>query len=331
MFRYYFNMSKLNIAVVIPNWNGEDYIKECVDSLLAQSVKAKIVVVENDSKDKSPDILNEYGDRIVILPQDINLGFAGGVNAGIKYAIENDFDYVALFNNDAVADKNWLEELVGRFSDDVGIVTGKFVRTDKKTLDSTGDFYTIYGLPYPRGRNELDKGQYKEPGGVFGATGGASIYSCKMLKEIGLFDEDFFAYYEDGDLSFRAQLAGYKVKYQPKAIAYHHVGASSSKISGFSSYQTAKNFWMLYTKNMPGYLYFKYLPLATYWYARMFAARLVKGGFWPFFKGWSKSLTLLPSTINKRRLIQKNRKVSIKYIDSVLIHSRPPKPPIYRD
>ena len=285
-------------------------------------------MVENGSVDESDEILAHYGSKITVLKQPVNLGFAGGVNVGIKFAIQNDSEYVALFNNDAVADKNWLKNLVDTArKTEAGIVTGKFLHDNDNKLDSTGDFYTIYGLPFPRGRNEIDNGQYDTNTAVFGATGGASLYSVKMLKNVGLFDEDFFAYFEDVDISFRAQLMGYKVIYEPQAIANHKIGGTSSKISGFATYQTAKNFWFIYTKNMPGWLYFKYLPLAIYWYLRMFAARLIKGGLWPFFKGWVVSLLLSPKKFIQRHSIQKARKVPVSYIDSILFHGRPPKIP----
>src|SRR5207253_2984925 len=138
---------------------------------------------------------------------------------------------IALFNNDAVADKNWLQSLVNTMSanSEVGIATSKLLLEDKKHIDSTGDFYSIWGMPLPRGRNQLDNGQFDKPEEVFGATGGASLYRAKMLNEIGLFDEKFFAYYEDVDISFRARLAGWKVYYQPKAIAYHGLSKTSSR------------------------------------------------------------------------------------------------------
>lgn len=316
------------VYVVIPNWNGADYIKSCVDSLLGQSFKHTVVIVENGSVDESDAILATYGKKITVLKQKVNLGFAGGVNVGLQYALDNGADYVALFNNDAVADKNWLKYLVESASEQgVGIVTSKFMRMDKKALDSTGDFYTTYGLPFPRGRNEQDTGQYDKQLSIFGASGGASLYSAKMLNKIGLFDEDYFAYFEDVDISFRAQLAGWQVRFAPKAIAYHHVGGTSNKISGFATHQSAKNFWFVYIKNMPGRLFYKYLIFATYWYVRMFVARLVRGGSGPFIKGYFKFLVLLPKKVKQRRQIQKNRTVSIGYIDSILHHGRPPKPP----
>jgi len=317
----------MKFFVVVPNWNGEDFLQQCIDSLLSQKQACNIVVVENGSVDSSDKILDSYSNKITVLKQNKNLGFAGGVNVGIEYAINNGATYVALFNNDAIADENWLKNLVDNAENDInsGIVTCKFLHQGDNKLDSTGDFYTTYGLPYPRGRGQIDSGQFDSETKVFGATGGASLYRVEMLNQIGLFDNDYFAYFEDVDISFRAQLAGWQVKYEPKAIAYHHIGGTSSKINGFAVYQTAKNFWFMYVKNMPGVLFWKYLFLANYWYCRMFVARIVKGGFWPFVKGWFAGLVLLPKKIGERRQIQKNRKVTVNYIDSILIHARPPK------
>jgi GT2 family glycosyltransferase len=182
-------------------------------------------------------------------------------------------------------------------------------------------------LPYPRGRNEIDTGQYDNDKDVFSGSGGASLYKALMLKDIGLFDEDFFAYYEDVDLSFRAQLAGWKIKYSPEAIVYHHVGATSVKMGHFAAYQTAKNIPLLYLKNMPLKLFFKYLPLALFWYTRMLAAHIIKGGRLAFIKGFFVMLYILPKKILERHKIQKTKKTSAGYIDQLLIHNRPPKLP----
>lgn len=322
----------MKTAVIVPNWNGEDFLKPCLDSLLDQSVNCTVIVVDNGSKDSSLEILDRYQDKIIVLKQKRNLGFAGGVNVGLKYALSNNFTYAALFNNDAIADKNWLKQLLGAANKTkAGIVTGKFLRADKKTIDSTGDFYTIWGLPFPRGRNTLDSGQYDQIEPVFGASGGASLYRLSMLENIGLFDERFFAYYEDVDISFRAQLAGYKVMYNPKALAYHNVGGTSSKLGDFTIYHSAKNFWLLYVKNMPGFLYFKYLPLASLWYGRIFIGRIVRGGLLAFIKGWLKSLSLLPSTLISRHKIQKALQVPVSYIDSIIVKSKPSRPPKYSE
>src|SRR5665811_2212163 len=192
-------------VVVVPNWNGADCLAACLDSLLAQSVKPRVIVVVNGSADGSLELLKKYP-GVEVIKHDVNKGFAGGVNAGFRRAIEDGVKYVATLNNDAVADKGWLEQLMAVFdkNPEVGIVTSKILDAKGQKIDSTGDYLTVWGLPYPRGRGEPELDKYDEQVDIFAASGGASLYRVKMLKEIGLFDEDFFAYYEDVDLSFRA-------------------------------------------------------------------------------------------------------------------------------
>lgn len=318
------------IFVVIPNWNGADFIAPCLESLQSQTQKHTVVVVDNGSVDESVSIINAQFPSVHLIKLLKNTGFSGGVNTGIRFALEQKADYIALFNNDATADLEWLQNLVNILDNDesVGIATGKLLRSDKKHLDSTGDFYSIVGMPFPRGRNQKDTEQYDMPEEVFSASGGASLYRVSMLEEIGLFDEKFFAYYEDVDISFRAQLAGWKVWYEPKAIAYHHIGATSSKLGGFTRYHATKNFYLLYAKNMPGWLYWKYLPLFTLQSVRLCASSILKGGGVAYFKGTLRAIILVPYVMNKRIGIQRRRKISIRELDKKLYHHRPPKIPI---
>lgn len=314
------------VAVVIPNLNGEDYIKNAVDSLLKQSVPSDIIVVDNASKDQSVKLLESYKNKIKIIRNDKNLGFAGGVNVGIIYAINNHYDAVALFNNDAVADKNWLKELVIPMnkSDDIGITTCKIHLENKNLLDSTGEFYTIWGLPFPRGRGQsID--HYDEEGFVFGASGGASLYRVDMLQKIGLFDEKFFAYYEDTDISFRAQLSGWKVSYSPRSTTVHKMGETSRKmVRGFTVYQTMKNLPMLFWKNTPSSLLFPIGARFLLAYTLILGKALVSNNSLPALKGFLMSLFLIPHTLFSRYKIQKHKKVSDQYINTMIIDDLPP-------
>lgn len=320
---------KYKIAVVIPNWNGEDLIKECLNSLLIQSVKCEVIVVDNGSMDGSVNLIKKHFPKVTLLEFEDNAGFAGGVNRGISYALKKGFEYIALFNNDAVADKNWLKNLIKEFDDEkIGIVTGKFLRSDKKHIDSTGDFYTIWGLPYPRGRNQEDNGQFNKKQEVFGASGGASLYRSELFKDIGLFDEDFFAYYEDVDISLRAQMAGWKIIYIPKAIAYHGIGGTSSKMGDFTRYHSAKNFLLLYSRNLPTKLYLKYLPFFTIQLLRMAVSSFLRGKFIVFTKGTLAAIKLHKKTKVERKHNLAKQKVSDEYINSIIDHSRPPKIPV---
>ncbi|HSW70360.1 MAG TPA: glycosyltransferase family 2 protein, partial [Gammaproteobacteria bacterium] len=202
---------------------------ECLGSLEKQSLNANIVVVDNASTDDSVKIVRKHTD-VDLVELSHNRGFAGGVNAGIGFALAQGADFVALFNNDAVADKDWLKNLVDAAKKDkkIGIVTCKLLHFDGKKIDSTGDFYSSWGFPFPRGRDEKEEGQYDGQREIFSGSGGASLYRAEMLKEVGLFDEDFFAYFEDVDLGFRAQLAGWKAVYEPSAKAFHRIGGTSS-------------------------------------------------------------------------------------------------------
>lgn len=313
------------VAVVVPNWNGADSLAACIDSLLSQSQKCLVIVVDNGSVDESRDILERYTDIEVIQHLE-NKGFAGGVNAGFERAIELGFGYVAAFNNDATGDKKWLEQLVKELGahPKVGIATGKFLDEAGSHLDSTGDYYTVWGLPYPRGRGETELNKYDTECDIFAASGGASLYRVSMLKEIGLFDEDFFAYYEDVDLSFRAQLAGWKVRYVPEAVAYHQIGATSSKIKGFTTYQTLKNIPLLAWKNVPRHALFHVWPrmVFAFW---LFAGRAVlRGQIVAVIKGVAMGPVLWLKKLLERRRIQKSAKVSGKYIWSMMVHDLPP-------
>lgn len=314
------------VAVVIPSWNAIDEIGACLDSLLAQSLQPHIIVVENGSTDGSPEFIAKHYPAVEVLRQERNLGFAGGVNVGIRKALTDGFAYVALFNNDAVAHKDWLKALVLALGghDQAGIATCKLLSSDKAHVDSTGDQYSTWGLPFPRDRDVAADKAHNKPEEVFSASGGASLYRSAMLQEIGLFDEDFFAYYEDVDISFRAQLAGWKVLYEPKAEAYHATGTTSGKIKGFTTYQTFKNQPLVLWKNVPARLLPAVLLRFAVAYTSIYLSSFVGGRGWPATKGFLRMLTLLPKKLIERRRIQRRRKVSAEYINSMLVHDLPP-------
>ncbi len=315
-----------NIAIVIPNLNGVDSISACLDSLISQSQKSEIIVVDNRSVDDSANLIKTKYPAVTLLEQTRNLGFAGGVNVGIKKAMEDGADFIALFNNDAVADKDWLKSLSEALesSPKLGIAAPRLLTSNGRQIDSTGEMYTVWGLPYPRGRGEPTSNKYEQSTDIFAASGGASLYRVKMLEEIGLFDEDFFAYYEDVDLSWRAQLAGWKVMYVPEAIAYHQIGATSSKIKGFTTYQTMKNLPMIIRRNVPLSLLPMVLPRFWLAYISFYFSAVSRGQIWPATKGVITAVVFLPKNFWERWQIQKTRQVSVEYINRMLFHDLPP-------
>ena len=317
------------LAIIVLNWNGSDDAIECIESLTEQALKPTIIIVDNNSSDNSVSVFEKYisihkREEITLIKNPRNLGFAGGINTGLVYARKQGFEYIGVLNPDAIADKKWCQALVDELSSQpkCGIATGILQRRNGKTLDTTGDFYTTWGLPGPRNRDEPIENAPDKPGEVFGATGGGAIYRAAMFDDIDMFDEDFFMYYEDVDLSFRAQLAGWKVRFTPKAIAYHKVGASSKKVPGLAVYNTFKNLPLVFIKNVPGRLFW-YIGLRfflTYWL--IFASAVRHGNGWPALKGMLSSIIRKPAAYKKRLTIQKNRKVSIDYIHSI-VHDGP--------
>ena len=301
--------SKPKVAIVIPQWNTVDIISFCVDAALKQSVECRVIVVENGSTDGSAEFLrNKYGNRIELIDNAVNLGFAGGVNTGIRWAMKNGYDYVALLNSDAKATVNWLEELLKEAGHNVGMVTSKILRSDKQHIDTTGDQFTAWGISTPRGRDELDKGQYDSAGPVFAACGGATLYLLRMFNDIGLFDEDFFAYYEDTDISFRARNYGWDITYNPKAVVYHEVGTTSSKVSGFSIKMGIKNQPWVILKNVPlRYLFPVVFKFSFLWVGNIIHA-FKNDAASSAVRGSVKSLVLMPKKFGQRVRIQHIRR-----------------------
>jgi len=322
---------KKSIFVVIPNYNGADWLAASIDSVLAQTYKDFVlVIVDNGSVDDSRTIIESYAakdDRVRPIFRDKNYGFTGGVNPGLELAIKEDAEFAAPFNNDAIADKNWLKYLADylRAHPDYGSAACKLLHADGKTFDSTGDQYTTWGLAYPRGRDEQTSNKYDHDTEIFGASGGASMYRVSMLRQIGVFDQDFFAYYEDIDLSFRAQLAGWKIALVPEAIVYHAEGKTSSAMrSGFTTYQYMKNLPMVLVKDVPSELWWHIAVRFWFSYTLFFGNAVLHGKGWSALKGCLTAWWLLPKKGRERRRIQKSRVVTIDYISSMLTHDLPP-------
>lgn len=324
-------MTRLVVAIV--TWNNSDDAIECAQSLLTQKgIDDYIVLFVDNSSDTSEveklkSFIDSKGDtRLEITETGENGGTAGGFNAAVKWATEHSIEYVGSLNADAVADENWCASLLEQLDadPDAGIVTGKLLHRDGKTIDSTGDFYTTWGLPGPRGRDMPAESAPSEPGYVFGATGGGFVARTSMYTAIGYYDRRMFMYYEDVDLSFRAQLAGYKVHYTPDAIAYHKRGASSASVPGLAVYNTFKNLLILFVKNVPLRLCVSMYPRFVLMYTLILGNAIVSGRGKYALKGYLASWRHLAHMFRERGRIQKARVVSDEYISSIIMHDIPP-------
>lgn len=317
---------------MVITWNNSADSIECLESLSKQTLhNITLLSIDNNSTDDSADVLQQYikGKKdadIRFIETGYNGGTAGGFNAGIQWAIDNGYDFIGTLNADAIADKDWVKNLMRQLDTHAhaGMATGLLLRRDGKTIDTSGDFYTTWGLPGPRNRDQKRSAAPTQPGDVFGSTGGGFVARTDMFKKIGLFDEAFFMYYEDVDIAFRAQLQGYTVRYSPTAIAYHKLGASSKTVPGLAVYNTFKNLPMLFAKNVPLSLWPVIYPRFVLLYTLILSNAIAKGRGKYALKGMFKSWLYAPHAFSQRRKIQKNRTVTIDYINSILLHDLPP-------
>ena len=246
----------MKVSVVTPNYNGKHFLKKYFDSLNNNSEHiGEVIIIDNGSDDGSVSFVREYVNeldlKVDIIKNKENLGFAEAVNQGIE---SSSFDYVFSLNNDTEIGKNCIGELLELIKSDDKIfsVSSKMVQSDNPNLiDDAGDEYTLLAYTKKRGDNKpVD--QFDESCEVFSSCAGAALYRKSILNEIGLFDENFFAYMEDVDLSYRAKINGYKNYYCPKAVVLHKgSGTTGSRYNEFKIRIAARNnVWVVY-KNMP--------------------------------------------------------------------------------
>ena len=310
------------MTVVVPNWNGERFLRTCLGSLGRQSFEDfETVLVDNGSTDGSVAIASRDFPEVRVLPLPENRGFSAAVNAGIR---SSDAELVALLNNDTETDPGWLEALVGAAEayPEAGFFASKLVDfEDRSILDGAGDVLRRSGLPYRLGHGEPDLGQYDKSAFVFGACAGAALYRRSMLDEVGLFDEDFFANCEDGDLSFRAQLAGYRCLYVAGSVVYHMGSATFGKRSPTSTRLGTRNSLCLLVKNLPTRLVVRFLPFVVAGQLTRLIVTASTSTLVAHLEGLAGALRLLPLMLRKRREVQKRRQVSVEYIRALLKES----------
>lgn len=318
-------MTAPTLSVVIPNWNGARFLPTCLDSLSRQTLPhVEVMVVDNASHDDSLTIVRERYPWVTVIALETNRGFTGACNAGLTAA---QGEFVALLNNDTEVDAGWAQAVVEAFAQDsaIGSVASKMLLFDRRDhLHTAGDFFTLDGRAGNRGVWQRDTGQYDRDEWVFSACGGSSVYRRAMLDAIGLLDDDFFFSGEDVDLGWRAQLAGWRCLYTPKAIVYHHVSATGGGVT--ASFYDARNSLTILAKNYPRDLWRKYgssvirgqlrraLDALKAWRGKEARATL---------RGMTAGLLLLPGSLRKRRQIQALRRVSLDYLESILT---PPLP-----
>lgn len=300
------------VAVVIPNWNGRAFIGECLDALRhQQEIKPRIIVVDNNSTDDSVDFITTNYPEVVLIRMPENVGFSRAVNAGMRAAADCD---IALLNNDAVPAVDWLHKLMNALNEnpEYTFAASKVLfQNSSGKIDSAGDGYTPWGMVFAHGHDENDDGRFDTQREVFAACACAALYRREAIDDVGLFEENFFAYYEDVDWSFRARLRGYRCLFVPGAVVYHRYSASSSgKKSKLGREEVYLHVTGVLIKNMPTALILRHLPsialyqsMIVFFYILARLRRQRRLPAVPFFR-------FMRAMFRERITIQKHRKAS---------------------
>lgn len=316
------------VSVIVVNWNGAAHLPECLASLAHQSYQElELIVVDNGSTDGSLSVLrNADDDRLTLLEAGRNLGFAGGNNLGIRASRGV---YVALLNNDAVAEPGWVEALVRAAGTDrrIGMCASKiYVYGKPGLLDGAGLLLSADGIGRGRGRLEWDGPAFAREEDILLPSGCAALYRRAMLDEIGLFDEDFFAYCEDSDLGLRARIAGWRCRYVPDAVVHHKYSSSTAPYSTFKAFHVERNrIWVVAKcfplRLIPASLLSTLLRYALQAYGAArgqgAAARIAEQAplatiMAVVLRAWTAALTRLPVMLGRRRRIHALRRISSK-------------------
>ncbi len=321
-------MTLPRVSIIVLNFNGKHFLDDNLSSLMKQSyTPLEVILVDNASKDGSVEYVQEYFPEVKILVNDKNTGFPAN-NLGIQSSTG---DYIMLLNNDTVVDPHMVEESVKELvkDDQIGMGAVKILSMGQlNILDSIGINIYPDGMSRQRGRLEEDTGQYDRVEELLIPSGCAAFYKKDMLNEVGLLDEDFFAYCEDTDLGFRGRLAGWKTISIPSARVYHHYSGSFSKVSPFKAFLVERNHLWFAIKCFPITMLLT-LPFYTFYRfaVQIYAVVRGKGMGGKFVKeqssfaligilvrAYCSAFAKLPTMLKKRKVIQKNRKVTTREV-----------------
>lgn len=273
-------------SVVIPNYNGIRYLKNCLLSLQkCEGEDFEVIVVDNGSTDGSDLLPDSLKLNVRLIKLNENTGFAHAVNVGIR---EAKGEYVILLNNDTEVESGFVRKLTEALKKNRKAFSASAMMVDmnnREVLDGAGDYYCALGWAFAYGKGkkteECDKGRK-----IFSSCGGACIYDKAKLEITGLFDELHFAYLEDVDLGYRARIAGFDNIYEPAAVVYHAgSGFSGSRYNEFKIKLSSRNSVYLILKNMPLLQLIINLPFIVFGYLIKTLFFVLKGYGKVYLKG----------------------------------------------
>lgn len=307
------------VTAAILNYNGRELLDASVPSLLAQTYRdVRAVVVDNGSSDGSPAYVRTRWPQVEVVELEHNIGIPAALNRAVSSA---HCTFVALLNNDLELDPSWLDELVRTLDahPEAASATGKLLNFfDRSRFDGAGDVFTWSSAARPRGFGECDRGQYDRPESVFSPCAGAALFRRAAFEDVGLFDEDFFAYLEDIDWGFRAQLRRWESRYEPRAVAYHMSGATTGGNPRLYGSLQRRNQLLVVVKNYPARALARHWPKILLHHMAWLAVSIRDRMFGDHLRAWWTVAKALPVTLRKRQVIQRARTADLEYLESVI-------------
>lgn len=314
------------VSAIVVNWNGREHLELCLGSLRRQTLPAvEIVLVDNGSRDGSVDLVrHRFGNAVRVITLAENVGYAAGLNAGIRAARGR---YLLALNSDTEVAPDALQYLVSRADSwpDTGMFAPKILAFDRRdVLDNVGHLLFPDGLSRGRGRLEIDRGQYDREEEIILPSGCAVLLRRAMLSDVGLFDPDLFAYCDDTDLGLRGRLKGWRCRTVPAAVVYHKYSAASAAYSPLKAFLVERNRAWVALKCLPAPLLvvsplFTALRLGAQAWGAL-SGRGAAGRFTHAHSAWTLVTVLLrayaaaargaPAAWSKRREVQRTRRIS---------------------
>jgi len=294
-------MKNQTTTIIIPNYNGIQYISECLKSIFADKV-TPVIIVDNGSTDNSVEFIKINYPEVKLITLNENTGFCHAVNIGIKAAST---DYVILLNNDTIINPGFTTALTEAITKAPHIFSASAKMLDMQNpdlIDNAGDFYNALGWAYTRGKGKSSK-RYQKETPIFSACAGAAIYRRNILEELGYFDENHFAYLEDVDIGYAARLRGYRNIFCPSAEVLHAGSAfSGSRYNEWKTDLASRNSIYLIYKNMPFLQLLLNLPFLLIGFFIKFIFFCFKGMGLRYLKGLIKGfqLSLTPSARSRK-------------------------------
>ena len=311
--RGFLKMSAGEVTVIIVNWQALATLPRCLDRLGAQTLQPATILLVDNSESVECSALGGLLPNLRIIATRRNLGFAAANNLALA---ETKTDWVALLNPDAYPEPEWLEHLLQaahRHPESASFGSIQLLDADDRLLDGAGDEYHFSGLmrraAHLKPRARFAPRQDKK---IFSPCAAAALYRAAALQAVGGFDEDFFCYGEDVDLGFRLRLAGHDSLLVHDAVV-RHVGSASTgdKRSAFATYHGHRNMVWVFVKNMPGLLFWIFLPLHLLLNLALVFVLTIRGQGLVALRAKRDALLGLPKMWAKRSRIQTHRKASV--------------------